>query len=134
MKSNQKVTAMRIFLIGNNPIELGDISDKIKQITSESILVDYGFDVSAALKSIRKIAPACILVDDNIGRKALKKLTELIRKGGKTAEIPIAVLKNSNYSESGLLIAREFIMKEGLTPHGLQRSIQNVITRTSAVS
>ncbi|WP_185156057.1 hypothetical protein, partial [Fulvivirga kasyanovii] len=64
---------------------------------------------------------------DNLDRSYLKSLLSRLSSWSKTRDIPIAILKNSNYGESYLMGAQEFILKDGITSEALSKSILNSI-------
>ncbi|MBL6446287.1 hypothetical protein JMN32_08205 [Fulvivirga sp. 29W222] len=119
--------AINIFLIGNNPIELSNIYEKLKEIKTKSYHAEIGFDLKTVYKKIMRFRPSCILIDDNLEEPYLKSLLGKLSSWSKTRDIPIAILKNSNYGESYLVGAQEFILKDGITSEALSRSILNSI-------
>lgn len=119
--------SINVFLIGNNPIELSNIYEKLKAIKSKTYNAEIGFDLKGIYKKIMKFHPSCILIDDNLEKPYLKTLLSKLSSGSKTRHIPITILKNSNYGESYLVGAQEFILKDGITSEALSKSILNSI-------
>lgn len=119
--------SINVFLIGNNPIELSNIYEKLKAIKNKTYNAEIGFDLKGVYKKIMKFHPSCILIDDNLDRSYLKSLLSRLSSWSKTRDIPIAILKNSNYGESYLMGAQEFILKDGITSEALSKSILNSI-------
>jgi hypothetical protein len=77
-------------------------------------------------KSIRErlitFKPNFIFIDDNIGKVELKNMVHSLISRNKTKNIPITVLKNSNYEESATFGVMNFLLKENLTPEALYKS------------
>ncbi|UII22552.1 hypothetical protein [Fulvivirga ligni] len=119
--------SLNVFLVGNNPIELGDIYEKLKKIKNKSYNAEIGFDIKGLYKKILHSKPSCILIDDNFDKTYLKTLVKRLASSIKTKHIPITIIKNSNYTETYLGHAQEFILKEGLTSEALSISILNAI-------
>jgi hypothetical protein len=74
-----------------------------------------------------RFTPHFILIDDNIGKSALRLSVQALLRYRKTKNVPITVLKNSNYHEainSGVL---NYILKENLTGESLYVALKNSI-------
>ena len=123
---NNNIERINVFLIGNNPIELSSIYEKLKQIKNRSYHTEIGFEIRGLFKKIRKFNPACILIDDNVERSYMKKLRLKLAADKNTRDIPITILKNSN-RDSYITNAEEFVLKESVTGELLSRSILNSI-------
>ena len=133
MKSSQIDTensldesSINVLLIGNNPMELNPVHDKLKNSQSIKFITEISFNISDALMKIFKFEPNCILVDDNLENKNIKKLTGNMKKDERTRHIPITLLKSSNYKQilsNGIM---DFLLKDNLSADKLYRSILNV--------
>ena len=120
----RNTSQISIFLIGNNPIDLGSIYDKIKAINSEEYRTEIGFELKGLYNRIRKFRPSCIFIDDNLQKVQIKKILKRLASNSETRDIPITVIKNSNYSE-GYSEAQDYLLKEKLTSEKLYRTIKN---------
>lgn len=118
---------INIYLIGNNPIELGVIYDKLKSIKKYTYKAEIGFDLNNIFKKIAKFNPACILIDDNMEKLSLQRLIKRLGNHNSTRNIPITVLKNSNYQEAIVKNAQEYVLKASLTSESLSRTILSSI-------
>ncbi len=123
---NNNIEPINVFLIGNNPIELSNIYEKLKEIRSKTYQTEIGFELRGLFKKIMKFNPACILIDDNVERSYMKKLTLKLASNKHTKDIPITILKNSN-RDSYITNAEEFLLKDSVTGELLSRSIVNSI-------
>lgn len=123
---NNNIEPINVFLIGNNPIELSNIYEKLKEIRNKTYQTEIGFELRGLFKKIMKFNPACILIDDNVERSYMKKLTLKLASNRHTKDIPITILKNSN-RDSYITNAEEFLLKDSVTSELLSRSIGNSI-------
>ena len=133
MKSSRIVTenslgesSINVLLIGNNPIELNPVHDKPKNSKSIKFITEISFNISDALMKIFQFKPNCILVDDNLENKNIKKLTGKMKMDERIRHIPITLLKSSNYKRiisNGIM---DFLLKDNLSADKLYRSILNV--------
>src|SRR5688572_5862619 len=89
-----------VLLIGNNPIEMGKVLDTLNRVPGKKIITEIAFDIKSSLERLLTFRPNYILIDDNIGRPELLQTVKALYTNRKSKEIPITVLKNSNYSES----------------------------------
>src|SRR5690606_10353608 len=94
------VESLHLLLVGNNPIELSSILNKVQMIPGNKIVTEIAFDVKSLLERLSSFRPNYILIDDNIGRAELTEALEALASNKKTKDIPVTVLKNSNYEES----------------------------------
>ncbi|MEJ0054274.1 MAG: hypothetical protein WDN75_00640 [Bacteroidota bacterium] len=89
----------RVLVVGNNPIELGPIFDRLHGIRNMTILTEMAFDLQTILQRLTLFSPQHILIDDNIGKSELHLVVGKLH-GRKTRNVPITILKNSNYHET----------------------------------
>lgn len=118
--------SINVFLIGNNPIELSTVYDKLKEIKSRTFKTEIGFELKGLVNKIRKFSPSCILIDDNLSRLDIVKLIKSLSSDSRTKNIPITVIKNSNYRE-GFGEVQDYVLKESMTSDSLASSILNAI-------
>jgi hypothetical protein len=123
---NQANESINVYLIGNNPIELSSIYEKLKAIKNRTFKTEIGFELKGLVNKIRKFSPSCILIDDNLERLHIKKLLKGLSGNSKTRDIPITVIKNSNYKE-GFGDVQDYVLKDSLTSESLFLSINNSI-------
>ncbi|MDX1627976.1 MAG: hypothetical protein R3345_04710 [Fulvivirga sp.] len=118
--------SVNVFLIGNNPIELSNIYDKLKNIRTKKYRAEIGFDVKGIYKKIMAFKPSCILIDDNMERSYANSLMRRLSKNKNTRDIAITVLKNKN-EDSYMTDAEDYVLKTEATEERLARSITNSI-------
>ena len=118
--------SVNVLLVGNNPIELGYIIDKLRAVRNQRIVTETAFDVKSIVERLANFKPAFIIIDDNIGRDTLVLTAQKLSSNKKTRDIPITVLKNSNYHESTASSnILDYLLKENLSGEGLHNTIRN---------
>jgi hypothetical protein len=103
---------LNVLLIGNNPIDLSKTLEKLNQIHGRKVITEIAFDLRSILERLMKFTPNFILIDDNIGRSELSQTIDTLSKGRKTKNVPITVLKNSNYHEVSTSAVPDYVLKQ----------------------
>jgi hypothetical protein len=117
---------VHVLLIGNNPIDMSGILEKLNQIRGTRVITEIAFDLRSILERLMKFKPNYILIDDNIGRFELTQTINALAERSKTKNIPIAVLKNSNYQESyGSGSILDYLLKTNLSAESLYNTLRN---------
>jgi len=117
---------LNILLIGNNPIELGRILENLKQIRGRRIMTEIAFDLKSILERLVRFEPNFILIDDNLGKSELLETVDTLSRNQKTKNVPITMLKNSNYDESpGSTSVMDYLLKQNLTSEALYNTLRN---------
>ena len=122
-KSSEPV---HVLLIGNNPIDMSRVLEKLNQITNTKVITEIAFDVRSILERLMKFKPNFILIDDNIGKTELTHTVNALAQASKTKNIPITVLKNSNYQEAyaaGSIL--DYLLKTNLSAESLYTTLRN---------
>ena len=126
IESSRALEPLHVLLIGNNPIEMGGVLEKLKQIRGQRIITEIAFDLKSILERLIRFRPNFILIDDNIGRSELVETVNVLSSNRKTKDIPITVLKNSNYHESlGSSSILDYLLKQNLSPEDLYNTVKN---------
>lgn len=117
---------LNVLLIGNNPIDMSGILSKLNQINSGKIATEIAFDIRSLVDRLINFKPNYILIDDNIGKQELSEAVDTLSHSDKTKNIPITVLKNSNYEESyrGSTVL-DYILKTSVTTDSLYKVLKN---------
>jgi CheY-like chemotaxis protein len=119
---------VNILLIGNNPIEMGPVLEKLGQVRARKIITEIAFDLKSILERLASFHPNFILIDDNIGRHELIEAVNKLSSNRKTKDIPITVLKNSNYKESFASNSiQDYLLKQNLSTEALYNTIKNTL-------
>jgi CheY-like chemotaxis protein len=117
---------LNVLLIGNNPIEMGRVLEKLQQVRGHKIITEIAFDLKSILERLLRFHPNFILIDDNIGKSELLATINSLSSNRKTKDIPITVLKNSNYHEAmGSASILDYLLKQNLSPEALYNTLKN---------
>jgi CheY-like chemotaxis protein len=126
MENTKALEPLHILLIGNNPIEMGGVLEKLKQVRGQRIITEIAFDLKSILERLIRFRPNFIFIDDNIGRTELLETVTTLSNNRKTRDIPITVLKNSNYHESMASSSiLDYLLKQNLSPEDLYKTVKN---------
>jgi PleD family two-component response regulator len=117
--------ALKIMVVGNNPIDLSKILTRIQKINDRNVVAEIAFDMQSIMQRLSRFKPDFILLDDNIGRVELKEIVKALRSERTTRQIPITVIKNSNYTEAISDGVIDYMLKETLTGESLYRALLN---------
>jgi hypothetical protein len=124
LEQRQSIEPLQVLLIGNNPMELGAVLDKLKQIRTQRIVTEIAFDLKSIIERLMRFRPNFIFIDDNLGRTALLETVKALSLNRWTKDTPIAVLKNSNYRESlGASSIFDYLLKQNLSTEELYKTL-----------
>jgi CheY-like chemotaxis protein len=116
---------LNVLLIGNNPIDLTKTLDKLNQIHGRRIITEIAFDLRSIVERLMNFNPNYILIDDNIGRSELTQTINTLGKRRKTKDVPITVLKNSNYHESSATGILDYVLKQNFSTESFYSILRN---------
>jgi CheY-like chemotaxis protein len=126
LQNTKALDPINILLIGNNPIEMGSVLEKLKQVRGQRIITEIAFDLRSILERLMRFNPNFIFIDDNIGKNELMVTVQSLASNKKTKDIPITVLKNSNYHESlASSSILDYLLKQNLSPEDLYKTVKN---------
>ena len=127
MKSTeQNPSSIHVLLIGNNPMEMGTVLDKLQQVRAQKIITEIAFDLRSILERLIRFNPNFIFIDDNIGRSELQETLKQLSSNRKTKDVPITVLKSSNYHEAlGASSILDYLLKQNLSADALYNTVKN---------
>jgi hypothetical protein len=116
---------INVLVMGNNPIELSYLFDTLKKIKNKNIQTEIAFDLASIRERLSRFTPSYILIDDNIGLNALHTTVQVLINHRKTKDIPITVVKNSNYHEAMNTGVMNYVLKQNLTADSLYQALLN---------
>lgn len=117
-----------VLLVGNNPIDMGNVLEKLNQIRGTRVITEIAFDVKSLLERLVSFKPNYILIDDNIGKSELELTVQTLSQRNATRNIPITVLKNSNYQESiASKTILDYLLKNNLSPERLYNTLKSAL-------
>jgi len=118
---------LRVLLVGNNPMFLGKLYQKLKALKNHTFIIDFSFDFKESLMKAFRLRPSVILVDDAVGKGVVRGFIDRINSDRRTRDIPITLLKTSNYRQVVTSGVQDFLLKENLSPERLYHSIMNAV-------
>lgn len=125
-KIEQVSEPLNLLLVGNNPIELSVILGKIQSIPGKKVITEIAFDLKSLYERLMNFKPNYILIDDNIGKMELSEALQALSQNRRTKDIPVTVLKNSNYQEtSGSTSVLDYVLKQNISSESLVNTIKN---------
>lgn len=125
-KINAESGEVNLLLVGNNPIELSSILGKIQSIRGKKIITEIAFDLKSLFERLMSFKPDYILLDDNIGKAELTEALVALSQNRRTRDIPVTVLKNSNYQESmGSFGVLDYLLKQNISAESLLNTLKN---------
>jgi hypothetical protein len=117
--------SLQVLMVGNNPIELGRVLERLQEVKSKKITTQFAFDLKSSLQCLGNFRPSFILIDDNIGKTELNLSVRTFSNQRKTKHIPITVIKNSNYEETVNYGPLNYVLKSNLTGELLYKELTN---------
>lgn len=130
MNRESKLTLQRlnILLVGNNPMEIATILDKINQVHDPKISTEIAFNLRTMLARLMEFEPHYVLMDDNIGKDELREAVNVFFRKGEPGNMPITILKNSNYQESVLTSNNlDYVLKQNFSMDLLMFGFKNFL-------
>lgn len=126
LQNQNSVHPMNILLVGNNPIELSSILEKLNKIRGQKVITEIAFDLQTILQRLIHFEPHFILIDDNIGRAEMVSTLQALEANNKTRNVPITLLKSSNYEEVlGSSSILDYLLKQNLSSDGIYTMLRN---------
>src|SRR6186713_2992665 len=126
LQNTKALDPINILLIGNNPMEMGSVLEKLKQVRGQKIITEIAFDLRSILQRLMRFNPNFIFIDDNIGKNELQETLKQLSSNRKTKDVPITVLKSSNYHEAlGASSVLDYLLKQNLSADALYNAVKN---------
>ena len=107
---------------------MGYILNKIDQVNHPKINTEIAFNLRTMSLKLMEFEPHFVLMDDNIGKEELREAIDFFVQKRKSNDIPITILKNSNYQESVLTSNNlEYILKQNFSMDLLMYGFKNFL-------
>jgi hypothetical protein len=119
---------LNVLVMGNNPIELTKVFEKLRQTGRHRVVTEIAFDLKSCKERLISFKPNFIFIDDDLGRQNLSQMVQFFSDRKNTKDVPITILKNSNYKESFSGRVMNYLLKENLTGEVLYAAIANSIS------
>jgi hypothetical protein len=124
MTLNKSIEQMNVLMVGNNPIELSKVFDHLNKLGDKKIITEIAFDLKSSMERLVNFKPAFIVIDDNIGKSEMDNAVSALLRDRKTRNIPITILKSSNYQEAISSGVMNYILKTNLTGESLYKALK----------
>lgn len=125
MSVNNKVgpKSLNVLLIGNNPINLSQVYDRLKEYRLIKYEAETAFDPKDVFRKIKKFKPDSILIDDNMEKEELSEILSRLRSNISSKHIPITIIQHTNKDDHPRDGADEFILREEISSESLHKTI-----------
>jgi hypothetical protein len=117
--------SLQVLMVGNNPIELSGMVERLQEVKSRRIITQFAFDLKSSLQCLINFHPSFIIIDDNIGKAELSLSVHAFSRKRKTKDIPITIVKNYNYEPVVNNGPLNYVLKSNLTGEALYRALTN---------
>ena len=116
---------LNVLLVGNNPIDLSRTEAGLGQIQNHRVNIETAFDLTSILERLSRFRPNFILLDDNLGATGLRLIVDALQTHRKTKNIPVTVLKNSNYIDTINTGVMNYVLKQSISGDVLYTAFVN---------
>ena len=65
MFSNSSHQPLHVLVVGNNPIEMGSVLEKLHRVKKRKVVTEIAFDIRSTIERLSTFNPNFILIDDN---------------------------------------------------------------------
>ena len=117
--------SLGVLMLGNNPIELSKIVRYLEEVKGIKIITEFAFDLKGSLHCLSTFRPSFIIIDDNIGKSELNLSVKSFMNEKKTKDVPITIIKNSNYESIFSNEPLNYVLKSNMTGELLYRALTN---------
>ena len=118
---------LNVLLVGNNPIDLSRTEAGLGQIQNHRVNIETAFDLTSILERLSRFRPNFILLDDNLGATGLRLIVDALQTHRKTKNIPVTVLKNSNYIDTINTGVMNYVLKQSISGDVLYTAFVNSV-------
>jgi len=128
-----KKEVTKVLIIGNNPLELAEIYDKLSNSRKKYYMVDVSFNLEDGKHKTFKNNPDVILLDDNLDYKGMSDFTNMVKKNPKYINLKLILMKTSNQKYILLDQVEDYLLKPAINTEILDKVI-SIHTTPMAVS
>ena len=122
-----KDQSVDILLVGNNPMEMSDIYENLRDYKRGILDATITFELKGLLQKIIKTKPKSVVIDDKYSHEELREVISTLLNHSKTKHIPITLIKNSNVEDKVDLDVDDFVLKHDLSAAKLIASVRNAV-------
>jgi len=120
-----KKQVTKVLIIGNNPLELADIYDKLSNSRKKYYMVDVSFNLKDGKQRALKNNPDVILLDDNLDYIGMSDFANEIKSNPKHINLKLILMKTSNQQYILLDQISDYLLKTAINTEILDKVITN---------
>ena len=120
---------IRVLMIGNNPREMGCLSNHLRNFRWKRFAVNATFDLKEGWKIAQYFKPDYILIDGLFEPEEIKAFTGQIRERKSTHSAIIALLKENSATELVIPGVQDYLLKDNIISDTFALDILNVIAQ-----
>lgn len=117
---------IKVLMIGNNPREMGCLSEHLRSFQWKKFTVSATFDLKQGMQLVQSTNPDYILLDGALGEKELKSWVKQIRERKNTQKMAIAVLKD-NHTQLVIPGIQDFLLKDSIVSDTFALAVLNAL-------
>ncbi len=118
---------IKVLMIGNNPREMGCLSDHLRGYTWKKFNVSATFDLKHGMQLAQSQKPHYILLDYELGKRQLTDWVKNLRRQRNFKNTALAVLKDDNKSEILVPGVQDYLLKDAIESDTFALNVLNAI-------
>jgi len=125
---------VRVLVIGNNPIELGEVHDLFANMRDATYQVEFAFDLRDGFRRAIRQKPHAIVIDNNLSSDTITKLVDKLSTEKRTSHLSLFLLAHDEEGTYQGLGITKMLSKERLTPAILSNTMRVAVEEFSQAS
>ena len=118
---------IKVLMIGNNPREMGCLSDHLRNFKWKRFAVNATFDLKEGWRIAQYFKPDYILVDSSCGEGPIRNLIAQIRTRKSTRMATVALLKEDNSGQLLIPGGQDYLLKDNIVSDTFAYDVLNAI-------
>jgi|GEM_PF-2583214 len=118
---------IKVLMIGNNPREMGCLSDHLRGYSWKKFSVSATFDLKHGRQLAQSQRPHYILLDHGLDQEELTQWVRTLRRQKSFRHTAIAILKDDNQRELLVPGVQDYLLKESIESDTFALNVLNAI-------
>lgn len=118
---------IKVLMIGNNPREMGCLSDHLRKFIWKKFKVTATFDLKQGTTLANSQKPDYILLDGSFDQEALSHWVKNLRRSRQFKHTAIALLKENNLEQLVIPGVQDYLLKETIVSDTFALKVINAI-------
>ena len=118
---------IKVLMIGNNPREMGCLSDHLRGYTWKKFKVNATFDLKHGMQLAQSQKPDYILLDHALDKDQLTSWVRNLRRQKIFKNTAVAILKDDNQSELLVPGVQDYLLKDSIESDTFALNVLNAI-------